>query len=177
MFSKISRYRELTDVVTMDAAGRRQTSRELRLPAATPGRYRHTLVDSDRLDRLAGYYYGQSRTWWRICDGNPDILSPQELVGAEPVLETRLTVRPAAGGTADWAALLRALRVLVGVERAVLDGIADSGAGHILVRFNRLNLGVPELAEAITAQGLTPTGAQRLGRTGHQLVVPPDPGR
>lgn len=37
--------------------------------------YTYHLVDgSDRMDLLAQQYYGDPRMWWRIADGNPEII-------------------------------------------------------------------------------------------------------
>ena len=78
MFSKISRYRNLPDV------DRRRTRAAVRSPRRTlrllpdgdrrPSGTRST--QGDRLDQLAYTYYGQPRKWWRICDANPEFLSP-----------------------------------------------------------------------------------------------------
>jgi hypothetical protein len=168
MFSRISRYRALDDVVTVDAAGRRLSSRELRTPGEVTGRFLHTLADGDRLDQLAATYYGQPRKWWRICDANPELLSPQELLGAEPVLTYRFEVSTTAA-VPPWAALLRALNDLAAVSRAVLDGEAT-----ILVAINRLNLAVPDVAAVMLARGFVVGRAEQVGRVGRQIVIPPD---
>ncbi|MFI6324346.1 hypothetical protein ACIBG8_42955 [Nonomuraea sp. NPDC050556] len=164
MFSKISRYRPLADVVTIDAAGRRLSSRDLRATGPVTGRYQHTLADGDRLDALAAHYYRQPRSWWRICDANTDYLSPQELVGAEPVLICRFEMT----GT-PTAALVRAVSALVGVDRAVLEGDTT-----LLVTFNRLNLSVQDIAAVFQAGGHPVVRAVQAGRTGKPIVIPPD---
>ena len=53
MFSKLSRYRKLADVVTTDAKGRHLKSKSLRLLPEVSGTFLHTLQDVDRLDHLA----------------------------------------------------------------------------------------------------------------------------
>ena len=169
MFSRASRYRDLPDVVTVDASGRRLSSRELRLPEPVPGRHRHTVTEGDRLDALADRYYRKPANWWRICDANPEILSPQALVGAEPVLTHRIEVTSQGAGPPAWADLLRALNARVGVVRAVLVG--DS---TVEVRYNRLNLTVADIAAAMTSHGFTATGAVEVGRAGARIVIPPD---
>ncbi|AQA20659.1 hypothetical protein BTZ20_0507 [Rhodococcus sp. MTM3W5.2] len=165
MFSKISRYRALDDVVTTDADGRRLSSRALRVAAVATGQFTHTIADADRLDQLATRYYQQPRNWWRICDANPEILSPQELLGAEPVVTYRCDISPGAG----IPNLLRALTEMVGVSRAVLDGEAT-----VVVTFNRLNLTMPDLAATMLAHGFTASAAKQIGRTGKQIVIPPN---
>ncbi|MBP2326539.1 hypothetical protein JOF56_006924 [Kibdelosporangium banguiense] len=166
MFARISRYQALEDVATTGADGRRLSAKALRVAATATGRYQHTITEGDRLDGLAAHYYRQPRNWWRICDANPEILSPQELLGAEPVVTYRFEVTAA---SPQWPNLLRALTGMVGVTQAVLDGAAT-----VQVTFNRLNVTVPALAAAMQAQGFTAVAAKQSGRTGKQIVIPPD---
>ena len=86
MFSKISRYRKLPDVVTIDVQGRRLESKSLRLLPEVTGIFLHTVESGDRLDHLAYKYYKQPRKWWRICDANPEFPSPQALLGKESIV-------------------------------------------------------------------------------------------
>lgn len=39
-----------------------------------PGVLEHVVSKGERLDRLAYYYFRDSRLWWRIVDANPDLL-------------------------------------------------------------------------------------------------------
>ncbi len=39
----------------------------------------HVVIEGDRLDLLALYYYNDVRRWWRILDANPDILCGTDL--------------------------------------------------------------------------------------------------
>lgn len=39
-----------------------------------PGVLEHVISKGERLDRLAYYYFRDSRLWWRIIDANPDLL-------------------------------------------------------------------------------------------------------
>ncbi|MDD3581444.1 MAG: hypothetical protein PHW74_10525 [Desulfobacca sp.] len=39
-----------------------------------PGVIEHVVKAGERLDLLAGHYYNDSRSWWRIVDANPDFL-------------------------------------------------------------------------------------------------------
>ena len=77
MFSDLSRYRTLPDIVTTDAEGRTLASKTLRPLPEAPGTFRHTVEDVDRLDHLAYKYYRQPTKWWRMSDANPEFLSPQ----------------------------------------------------------------------------------------------------
>src|SRR5262245_34738668 len=118
MFSKLSRYRTLPDVVTADAQGRTVSSKTLRLLPAVPGTFLHTVEEVDRLEHLAFKYYQQPRSWWRICDANPGFMAPQALLGKEPIVTVRFPLALAtAEGLPEWAELLRQLTAIVGVER------------------------------------------------------------
>ena len=81
MFSKISRYRKVPDVTAPDARDGCWPPRTLRLLPEVTGSFRHTVDAGDRLDQLAYTYYGQPLQWWRICDANPEFLSPLALLG------------------------------------------------------------------------------------------------
>ena len=94
MFSKISRYRTLPDVVTTDARGRTVSSKALRPLPTVSGTFLHTVEGVDRLEHLAFKYYQQPRNWWRICDANPEFMSPQGLLGKEPVVTARFPLTP-----------------------------------------------------------------------------------
>ncbi|MBC8076704.1 MAG: hypothetical protein H7Y32_11570 [Chloroflexales bacterium] len=169
MFSKQSRYRKLPDVITTDAAGRTLMSKSLRpLPRVT-GQFEHIVAEGDRLDHLAYKYYRQSRKWWRICDANAAFLSPQALLGSDPLVQYFVPLSFDADEP-PWAALLAALGALVGVEQAVLH---DDERG-VVVHFNRMNLSVPALAAAIEGQGFEIGTPQPIGRIGKPIVIPPD---
>jgi hypothetical protein len=191
MFSKISRYRFLPDVVSRDARGRTQVTTDLRVPPDVSGDFRHTLADTDRLDHLAFKYYKQPTKWWRICDANPEFMSPQALLGAEPIETARYPLR-FAGPVAPWTELLRRLTAQVGIEdlqivedielqaeQRVIDGqTVTVNVEHyqraVLVTYNRMNLGTAQIAGAIEALGFTADAPQRIGRVGKPIVVPPD---
>src|SRR4029450_11321194 len=115
MFSRISRYRTLPDIVTTDAEGRALVSKTLRPPPEAPGTLRHTVADTDRLDHLAYKYYRQPTKWWQLSDANPRFLSPQALLGKEPVVTDRFPVE-FDGARPPWPTLVRNLTQQVGVE-------------------------------------------------------------
>ena len=114
MFSKLSRYRRLPDERTVDAQGRTLGSKSLRLLPEAPGDFRHTVEQGERLDHVAHEYYRQPRKWWRICDANPEFLSPLALLGHEPLVTARfaLTFR---GLSPPWWRLVRDLPQEAGV--------------------------------------------------------------
>ena len=190
-FSKISRYRGLDDVAIVDAAGRTRVSKALRLAATVEGRFRHTLADTDRADHLASRYYKQPRKWWRICDANPDFLSPQALLGKDASAVARFPVT-FAGATPPWPALFAALAARPGVEATLLEEQwslvpetqlvggqevtvnVERVAHSVRVTYNRLNLGAAEIAAAIDAFGFEVEEPQVIGRAGKPVVIPPD---
>lgn len=119
VFSRISRYRDLPDVVVPDARGRAVESKSLRLLPEVEGALLHTVEEGDRLDLLAHRYFGQPRSWWHIADANPEFLSPRALLGHEPGTAVEIPVEWV-GATPPWAGLLRALRGTPGVDAAAM---------------------------------------------------------
>jgi hypothetical protein len=193
-FSKISRYRAADDVSVVDAGGRAQVSKALRLVPAVAGKFRHLLADGDRADQLAYKYYKQPRKWWRICDANPEFLSPQALLGKDATAVARFTVRFTGTGTPPWAAQRAALEARVGVEAALLeeewsllpetqvvDGqevtVNVEHVAHTMrVTYNRLNLNAAAIAAVVANFGFEVDEPQTIGRVGKPIIVPPDTG-
>lgn len=124
MFSKISRYRKLPDVVTLDARGRTLESKGLRLTPEVPGQARHIVEGSDRLDQLAHKYYRQSRNWWRLCDANPDFASPRALLGNAVEITGHFRLERSSG-TPFWPELRRSIAGLHGVIAVTLGTPGD----------------------------------------------------
>jgi hypothetical protein len=184
MFSRISRYRDLPDVVTVDARGRAVRSRSLRLAEPVAGVLVHTLEEGDRLDHLAQRYYGQPRSWWRIVDANPEFLSPHALVGREP-RGAGVAPLECTGAAPPWADLLRALRDTPGVEEAA-TGTPAAGEASVEVLQGALAFPLaptlaPELDASARAQRITPALDAALRARGVQLtdvrIEKPDPAR
>jgi hypothetical protein len=119
MYSKHSRYRALPDVVAVDARGRHVRSTHLRLPPEVDGIVEHTVEEVDRLDNLAHQYYQQPRHWWHICDANPQINAPQDLLGREP-RETAVIPVTWTGERPPWSDGVRALMDRRGVQEVHL---------------------------------------------------------
>jgi hypothetical protein len=192
MFSKISRYRKLADVVTIDAQGRLLESKSLRLLPEVTGVFLHTVEAADRLDHLAHKYYKQPRKWWRICDANPEFPSPQALLGKETIVTTRFPLTFAGGGQPPWADLLRTLGQSVGVEDVkVVDDIqllaqeqtlngqtvtvnVERHEQAVVVTYNQINISTGDLANVISAVGFEMTQPETIGRVGKKIVIPPD---
>lgn len=194
MFSKNSRYRKLKDVVTTDPKGRNLQSKTLRPLPEVSGVFLHTVEEVDRLDHLAYKYYKQPRKWWRICDANPEFMSPQALLGKEPVVTARFPLTFEENGVQPpWAELLRRLSEVIGVEdvRVVEEEVElvpeerTIGAQQVtvfvpryeravIVRYNQMNVNAGDLADVMTAVGFGVDQPQNIGRIGKQIVVPPN---
>ena len=191
MFARTSRYRQLPDIVTIDARGLTASSKPLRLLPEVTGTFLHTLEEGERLDHLAYKYYREPTRWWRICDAEAGIPSPRALVGSEPVVTYRFPL--GTGGASDrppWSDLLRQVGDLAGVEDvaaeeepappAVVDETAD---GHpvyesrfertLMVRFNRLSVTLEQVSERIETVVSPAAAPAELGRVGKQIVIPP----
>lgn len=191
MFSKNSRYRMLPDVVTVNAGSRTEVTKDLRVIPAVNGDFRHTVSEGDRLDQLAFKYYRQPTKWWRICDANPEFMSPQALLGVEPVDTARFPLT-FAGTVPPWTELVRRLEAFVGVEdvkvvedseivaeEQTLGGQAvtvnvERFTRAAIVTYNRTNLSVGQIAGVIEAVGFEVAEPQRIGRVGKGIVIPPD---
>ncbi len=192
MFSKISRYRKLSEVVTIDTRGRELESKSLRLLPEVTGKFQHTVEEIDRLGHLAFKYYKQSRNWWRICDANPEFMSPQALLGKEPLSTQRFTIDHNNGaGDPPWAELLGQLRVTVGVEDIrveekielvsedqEIEGVTvevnvEQFNRAVVITYNEMNIGVPELSDTIANTGFQVISVENIGRVGKKIIIPP----
>lgn len=69
MFDRDSRYAKTSVLSPSTFPGTRP-----RVIPPTPGVIEHTVMENDRLDRLAAHYYNDSRKWWLILDANPEIV-------------------------------------------------------------------------------------------------------
>jgi len=191
MFASFSRYRKLPDVVTTDAKGRTLASKALRLLPSVSGTFQHTVEDGDRLDHVAFKYYRQPTKWWRINDANPEFLSPQDLLGKEPVVTDRFPVT-FNGPQPPWAALTRSLNERVGIEMVtVVETVhlapelrqvknqtvtvqAESFERAVVVTYNQLNITTGTIRSLITAAGFVAGQEERATRLGKQITIPQD---
>jgi phage tail protein X len=92
MFSKGSRYRNLSESSPVSADGERQRSKDLRVIPQTAGRFQHTVREGDRLDLLAFKYYGDATKWWQISDANPEPPFPTDLLDQRPIVRERIVL-------------------------------------------------------------------------------------
>ena len=191
MFSKISRYRKLPNVVAPDAEGRQLPSRELRLLPTVTGTYLHTVTAGDRLDQLANQYYSQPLQWWNIADANPAFLSPLALLAQDAVTTTRFSV--SISGTPPWSKLCAALQAIVGVENVAMEedvqlvqqkvtvagqtitAWVEQIAWVVIVTYNRVNVTTENLTSAIEAAGFTAGPFVDINQVGQQIIIPPKP--
>jgi|LGVF01.1.fsa_nt_gb hypothetical protein len=193
MFSKISRYRKLPDIVTTDAKGRLIESKTLRLLPDVSGQFLHTVEEVDRLDHLAYKYYKQPRKWWRICDANPEFMSPQALLGSEPIVMNRFPLTfNGNGGQPPWADLLKKLSEKLGVEEIkVIENIqlvpeeqthdgkqviiyVERFNRSVIVTYNQMNVNSEDLADVMTNAGFEVGQPQMIGRVGKSIIIPPN---
>lgn len=116
MFKKNSRYYKLNDVVIQDKNRRSWESKAVRFIDTLGGRFYHTIESGDRLDHLAYKYYRQSKQWWRICDANPEVFSPIDLLGQSPLKKMGIQLEWL-GLSAPWYELFVSLNDMTGVNR------------------------------------------------------------
>lgn len=194
MFSKISRYTKLEDVVAADRDGHLAVSRAFRLIPDVDGRFLHTVEENDRLDHLAYKYYGQPRKWWRICDANPDYPLPQAVLGKDAmVIEQFPLIINHEHDEPLWSEVLGDLKSLVGVESArlvkeevdLVERIDTVGSETVtlivplfrytlIVCYNGMNLDSRQLMNRMTGLDLAVGPPERLGRVGKSIVIPPN---
>ena len=201
MFSKSSRYRKLSTIVTIDASGRRVESTDHRQIPIVSGIFSHTIETIDRLDHLAYKYYKQSKKWWRICDANPEFMSPNALLGIDPMHTTHIPLaftNPTA--QPPWAQLQRQISQIVGVkdlqileeltlveEEQLINGTTVTvHVPHytraLVIIHNKINVKAEMLIEATTtilsSAGFTNDveigQPQSVGRIGKPIIIPPN---
>ena len=190
MFSKTSRYKKLAEVVTIDPRGRRLRSTSLRQLPEISGTFEHILQDGDRLDHLGYKYYKEPRRWWRVCDANPEFLSPLALVGSDVTVEIRFSLFLPAGD-APWSQLEELLQETVGVESVqISEDVILTEESHVwgeesipyfseetkravIISFNSLNLTKEELSDLIETTSFQVTGSETMGRVGKKIIIPP----
>jgi hypothetical protein len=193
MFSKNSRYRKLPDFVTIDRQGREITIKNLRpLPEVT-GTFLHTIEDGDRLDHLAFRYYKQPRKWWRICDANPQFMSPQTLLGTESIVTFQFPLSFSGNGEPPPLSLvIRNLAQQPGIEKIRIREeiqLVEEKQSHnhqdviintekfkrfILVTFNQMNTSSEAINDIIKTAGFKIGKPEIIGRVGKEIVIPSD---
>jgi len=183
VFSKLSRYRRVPDIAVVDARGRVVAAKDFRpLPEVT-GTFTHTVDAGDRLDQLASGYYGQPLQYWHICDANPQILSPFDLLDHETLTTSRFPVTVTAGAP-PWAALIARLSATVAVVEVTVEedvtpvpqpggAVVERVDRAVLVTYNPARVDAPTLSDAIRATGFSVGQPQDEGQLGQPIVIPP----
>ncbi|NIM18417.1 MAG: hypothetical protein GTO45_41080 [Candidatus Aminicenantes bacterium] len=197
MFSKISRYKKLPDIVAVDSRGRSLESKSIRLLPEVSGTFLHTVEEVDRLDHLAYKYYKQPRKWWRICDANPEFMSPRTLLGKEPIVTLQFPITFDDSSTQPpWHKLLKTLSQIPGVrdvsikedtqlvkktiqheyegETVEVEVHTDTFERVVIVTYNHLTVTAADLQKAIEDEGFKMGPAENTGRIGKKIVIPPD---
>ncbi|WP_218105296.1 tail protein X [Micromonospora rhizosphaerae] len=188
MFDRQSRYRDVPDVTVPDARGRMVLAKDVRVTPPVTGTFRHVVTAGDRLDQLAWQYYGRPLQFWRICDANPEFLSPLALVDQETIGTVRVPV--AVSGDPPWAVLLAKLTATAGVDGVLVDDdtrlarrprtvdgrevtvtVAEPDRA-VVITFHRASVGVAALIEVIRAAGFTAGAPADAGQVGQPIVVP-----
>lgn len=172
MFSKISRYRDLPDIVVTDSDGITRESRTHRRLPEVKARFEHVLSDADRPDHVAFKYHQQSRNWWRICDANPDFKSPRDLFGESPIQTSQFAIR-FVGEIPPWNSLISALAGRLGVL-SIEKGAVGSRLPSVEIFDDALLFDIPaalavELVASTFAQQLTAPLATALAAGGLAL--------
>lgn len=80
MFFNDSRYLKVQEYAVTDPQGRAVTIKRARRTLELNGSFQYTVKEGDRLDLLANQFYHSPRKWWLICDANPDIMYPDEML-------------------------------------------------------------------------------------------------
>lgn len=200
MDQRQSRYREPPVALAPDARGRTPATTPLRARSDATGSFRHVVAEGERLDHIAYHYYEEPTSWWRICDANPEFLSPLALLGQESVTAARFPIRPTvAGPPPDWAELKQELAAdpaLSGVEDIAVDEevhyvtvvrtvtIAPLGERRVpvveerfrrslVIRFNNTSTSLDAILRAIKATGLAVDPPVDIGQLGREIVIPP----
>jgi hypothetical protein len=133
------------------------------------GEFRHTLAERERLDHLASRYYRDPRRWWRICDANPEFLSPLELVGAGPLR----TLSVPLDADADLPEIADDLGGDPGIVRFRLVDDPMSDRATAVVTYNRVTIDEGSVLALLGEARDASRPPQTLGRAGKSIVVPP----
>jgi len=193
VFGPASRYRTVPGVAAPDPQGRVLVGTDVRpLPAVT-ATFRHVVGQTDRLDEVATRYYQRPLLWWQICDANPDVLSPLDLLAAGPVHVTAipLTLPDGAAGPPPWSALIQALLAVTGVSGVrVLDEVSlvstprtvagrqvaillEQPVRAVEVTHSAATAPAADLLPAVRSAGFTPGRPDELDQAGQEILIPP----
>jgi hypothetical protein len=192
MFGKISRYRLLPDTVIEDAAGQPIASKTLRMLPEVTGTFSHTVAAGDRVDHLAAKYYRQPTKWWRICDANPEFLSPQALTGQGPVVTVKFTLTEPKHKIISLNEVIRIFSQKPGVEKVLLEEeirlvereitgppskavqVEEHHDQTLIITFNRMTISTELIVKRLKKYGFDPGTIVEIERVGKKITIPPD---
>jgi nucleoid-associated protein YgaU len=80
VFFDESRYLAVREYTVIDPQGRTVRVKRTRATLNLSGSFQYTVKDGDRPDLLSHQFYQTPRKWWLICDANPDIMYPDEML-------------------------------------------------------------------------------------------------
>ena len=86
MFFSESRYLKVKEYTVTDSKGRHVTVKRTREALNLTGSFQYTVKEGDRLDLLAQKFYYSPRKWWLICDANPGLMYPDDLLTPGQIL-------------------------------------------------------------------------------------------
>jgi nucleoid-associated protein YgaU len=75
-----SRYNRADVITPAGADGRAREVLVARQVPTTPGVLEHVVLEGERLDHLAGRFYGDPTRYWLVLDANPEELNPLRLL-------------------------------------------------------------------------------------------------
>lgn len=92
MFFKGSRYENVETNIIKDGSGREIKYKKVRFTPRVEALQGHTVIQGDRLDRLAYQYLDDPECFWKICDANQamwpnDLLSENGIMIRIPLAE------------------------------------------------------------------------------------------
>lgn len=192
MFGKSSRYRKVTDTIASDANGRSLIAKTARPLPETTGVFQHTIEEGDRLDHLAYKYYKNPAKWWRICDANPEFMSPEGLIGKEPLTAAHFPLAFTGEGEPLWCDLIKNLLTQIGVESVqIIDEIqlapqekecdgemvivqAEHFDRAVIIAYNKMNVSKETLIKLIEMTGFQPGNPTEMERVGKNIIIPPN---
>jgi len=167
MFFKGSRYKNLPDISTVDQSGQATGSKSLRWIPESSGTFLHTVNQTDRLDLLAYKYYGDSKKWWLICDANPAVALPTDLLDQSPNVREIFILEPPAG---KWAILISELKQLSGMHEVHPDFFEKT----VDLIYNEQELSQEKIIEVIESAGFKKKDIIKQERIGQRIIIPPN---
>lgn len=79
-FFEGSRYLRVREYTVLDDRGREVRVKRARLPEPVQPALTYQVRQGDRPDLLAHRFFRTPRKWWLLCDANPEIMHPDQLL-------------------------------------------------------------------------------------------------